>query len=70
MNDFNTKSPNQKTNYNTRLSGKSLSFWGEFSLKLSQKIIRIYLYVYGYFLNPKNLKLLFNFIILSIAIKN
>ena len=46
MNDFNTKSPNQKTNYNTRLSGKSLSFWGEFSLKLSQKKLLEYIFMF------------------------
>ena len=46
MNDFNTKSPHQKTNYNTRLNGKSLSFWGEFSLKLSQKKLLEYIFMF------------------------
>lgn len=46
INDFNTKQPNQKTNYNTRLNGKSLSFWGEFSLELSQKKLLEYIFIF------------------------
>lgn len=46
INDFNTKLSDQKTNYNTRLNGKSLSFWGEFSLELSQKKLLEYIFIF------------------------
>ena len=46
INDFNTKLLNQKTNYNTRLNGKSLSFWGEFSSELSQKKLLEYIFIF------------------------
>ncbi|WP_368863522.1 family 20 glycosylhydrolase [Staphylococcus hominis] len=46
INDFNTKQSNQKSNYNTRLNGKFLSFWGEFSLELSQKKLLEYIFIF------------------------
>ena len=44
--DFNAQYPLKKTSCNTRLNGEFLSFWGEFSSKLSQKELLEYIYMY------------------------
>ncbi|MCG1210228.1 family 20 glycosylhydrolase [Staphylococcus epidermidis] len=46
MTDCNTKYITQNSKYNTRLNGKFLSIWGEFSSELNQKELLEYIYIF------------------------